>query len=120
MIVTLDPERGTAPYEQIRAQIEGFIRAGTLKPGAQLPSVRQLAGDLGVAPGTVARAYRELEEAGLVVANGRRGTQVSSEPPALAANEQRQRVRRAASEYIAIGKQLGLSRADLIAALRDA
>ena len=69
------------PYDQIRGQIIAMISAGTLAPGMRLPTVRDLAGDLRVAPGTVARAYKELEAAGWVVAAGRRGTTVAPDPP---------------------------------------
>lgn len=65
------------PYEQIRAQIAGHIAAGTLAPETRLPTVRDLASDLGVAAGTVARAYRELEAADLVVSRRRHGTSVA-------------------------------------------
>lgn len=56
------------PYEQLREQIAGLIATGLLQAGQRLPPVRQLAADLGLAGGTVARAYRELEQAGLVEA----------------------------------------------------
>lgn len=64
------------PYEQLRAQIAGLITVGVLRPDDRLPSVRQLAADLGLAGGTVARAYRELEQAGLIEGRGRHGTVV--------------------------------------------
>lgn len=69
------------PFEQIRAGVAGLIRQGHLAPGTRLPTVRSLAADLGVANGTVARAYRELEAAGLVTGEGRRGTAVAAAPP---------------------------------------
>ena len=71
-------EAGTAPYEQVRTQLADAIVAGRLGPGTRLPTVRGLADDLGLAANTVARAYRELERAGLVVTRGRRGTFVAS------------------------------------------
>lgn len=69
------------PFEQIRAGIAALIGAGQLMPDDRLPTVRSLAADLGVANGTVARAYRELEAAGFVVGRGRRGTAVAADPP---------------------------------------
>lgn len=72
------------PFEQIRAGVAGLIRQGDLAPGTRLPTVRSLAADLGVANGTVARAYRELEAAGLVDGQGRRGTAVAAAPPPTA------------------------------------
>ncbi|MBT1163740.1 GntR family transcriptional regulator [Bifidobacterium felsineum] len=56
----------TPVYEQIRAQIESMVKAGSLRNGDKLPSVRQLAGDLRLAPGTVAKAYAELAENGII------------------------------------------------------
>lgn len=56
----------TPVYEQIRGQIEAAIRGGGLQGGDKLPSVRQLAGDLRIAPGTVAKAYAQLAEQGMI------------------------------------------------------
>jgi DNA-binding transcriptional regulator YhcF (GntR family) len=78
VILEIDPASAVPPFEQMRAQITGLITGGTLPPGTQLPPIRQLAGDLGLAPGTVARAYRELEQAGLVASRGRHGTRVTA------------------------------------------
>ena len=55
-ILAVDPEIDIAPYQQIEEQIRGLIQRGDLSPGMVLPTVRQLAGDLNVAPNTVARA----------------------------------------------------------------
>ncbi|MDN6169301.1 MAG: GntR family transcriptional regulator [Micrococcaceae bacterium] len=64
------------PYDQIRQQIPEAIGSGKLVPGTRLTSVRALAGRLGVAVNTVARSYRELEQAGAVQTRGRHGTVV--------------------------------------------
>ncbi|MEU4605906.1 GntR family transcriptional regulator [Kribbella sp. NPDC023972] len=74
MDITVDPVAATPPYEQVRAQIEGLIRAGQLARGTRLPTVRQLSLDLGLAVNTVARAYKELEADRLVETRGRNGT----------------------------------------------
>ena len=76
-MITVDPGSALPPGEQIRAQIEALIKAGELAPDARLPSVRQLAADLRVAAGTVARAYKELEQAGLVRTGRAAGTRVN-------------------------------------------
>ncbi|MET1035720.1 MAG: GntR family transcriptional regulator [Arthrobacter sp.] len=66
------------PYEQIRLQILDAIASGRLVAGTRLTPVRALAGRLGVAANTVARAYRELEQAGAVSTRGRNGTVVEA------------------------------------------
>lgn len=80
--VTLDLLSAVPPYEQIRTQIATLIRVGELADGSRLPTVRALAIDLGVAAGTVARAYKELESSGLVVSRRRAGTMVTAPQPA--------------------------------------
>ena len=74
MILAIDPASATPAYEQIRDQVVAGIADGALRPGTRLPTVRQLAGDLGLAANTVARAYRELEAEGHVATRGRNGT----------------------------------------------
>src|SRR4051794_31810148 len=76
MILEVDLASAVPPYEQIRAQVTALVRAGALEAGARLPPIRQLAAALGVASGTVARAYRELESDGVVATRGRNGTTV--------------------------------------------
>ncbi len=76
--VVVDPASREAPFEQVRAQVEALIRSGRLVPGDRLPTVRALAVDLGLAANTVARAFKELEAAGLVETRGRAGTVVAS------------------------------------------
>lgn len=74
IVDTTDP---TPPYEQLRRQLADLIGAGVLQPGARLPPLRQLAADLGLAVGTVGRAYAELEGAGLLTSRRGAGTRVS-------------------------------------------
>jgi len=82
MWTTIGSDSTVPIYEQIIGQVVGVIASGGLKPGDMLPSVREMAGKLLVNPNTVARAYGELERAGLV--ESRRGTGMLVLPEAAA------------------------------------
>lgn len=69
-------------FDQLRTQIIDGVRDGRLTPGTRLPTVRDLAGQLGLAVNTVARSYRELESAGVLETRGRFGTFVARVDPA--------------------------------------
>lgn len=106
--VTIDPLDPTPPFEQVRHQFTLLIETGQLKVGERLPSVRQLAGDLGLAAGTVARAYRELEAAGLVVTRRGGGTRVA--PQTTSGTEAvRALLAEAAGDYLTRALALGAS-----------
>jgi GntR family transcriptional regulator len=77
MILRVDARSAVPPYEQVRAQVATMVATGVLPVGTRLPPIRQLAKDLGLAGGTVARAYRELEAAGVIVTRGRHGSFVA-------------------------------------------
>jgi DNA-binding transcriptional regulator YhcF (GntR family) len=80
VILRIDATAPTPPYAQLLDQLTTMIRTGVLAEGHQLPPIRHLANDLGLAPNTVARVYRELEGAGLVRTRGRHGTVVAAIP----------------------------------------
>jgi DNA-binding transcriptional regulator YhcF (GntR family) len=114
VVETTDP---TPPYEQLRRQLADLIGGGSLPAGERLPPLRQLAGDLGLAVGTVARTYRELEAAGLIVSRRGGGTRVADPPSGPARSEA---VRDAAEAYVRQARRLGADRADITAALHAA
>ena len=65
------------PYEQVRREIVEQVRGGELRPGDRLPAIRAHAADLGLAAGTVARAYKMLEEAQIIVTRRGAGTTIA-------------------------------------------
>lgn len=117
MIIDVDPSAATPPYEQVRQQISTMIQAGTLAEGAQLPPIRQLAADLALAPGTVARAYTELERAGLVASRRRRGTVVAAHTD-LPVSARAEQLDGAARAYALAAHRLGVDAATAVTAAR--
>jgi len=113
--IVVDVESGVAPWRQVRDQLTGLITTGWLPIGSRLPTIRQLAGDLGLAPGTVARAYRELETSGVLRTGRRQGTAVVALPPvhpdALAG---------AAAEFARVARSLGVDVDTAVVAVREA
>lgn len=103
----LDAHDPTPPYEQLRRQMATAIASGALEAGTRLPTVRQLAADLGVAAGTVMRAYAELESGGLVTTRRGGGTAVASAPQALSADERERQLASAAAAFVAQARLLG-------------
>ncbi len=99
----LDEGSSVPPFEQIRLRILDLAASGALPVGAKLPSVRSLAASLGVAANTVARSYRELEQAGIVLTAGRGGTSVASGGDVMGA-----RAAEAAESYAAAVRELGI------------
>jgi GntR family transcriptional regulator len=118
--ITIDLETATPPYEQVQAQISALIAVGELQPGTRLPTVRSLAGDLGVAAGTVARAYRELEAAGVVTTHRRQGTVVAHSSPRSrqARPAGTPEVLAAVEHLVAEGRRAGLDDRTLLALLQ--
>lgn len=109
-MIRIDAESPVPPFEQVRLRLAEQMADGTLPVGTRLPTIRALADELRLAANTVARAYRELEAAGLVETRGRAGTFVS------AAGEQRLVLAQAAADRFAQAvRDLGLSREEALA-----
>lgn len=117
MILRVDPESPVPPYEQIRSQIATMASSGVIKEGSRLPSIRQLASDLGLAGGTVARAYRELEREGVITTRGRHGTFVEKVSPRASIDRELQA---AARSFVVRATQLGADATQGVASIQRA
>jgi DNA-binding transcriptional regulator YhcF (GntR family) len=106
--VRVDPDGARPLFDQLRLQIIEGVRDGRLPGGTRLPTVRELAGQLNMAVNTVARAYRELEAAGILETRGRFGTFVARVDPADAA------MATAAHTFASAAKALGIGKADAL------
>jgi DNA-binding transcriptional regulator YhcF (GntR family) len=117
VILEVDPAAALPPYEQLRQQVTAHVLGGGLAPGDRLPSIRQLANDLGLAAGTVGRAYRELEADGVVTTHGRHGTVVQGPPRRTAPSDE---LIEAARSYAGQASRTGASLEDALTAVRVA
>jgi len=116
--VTVDILDPTPPYEQLRRQLAELIGSGVLSPGDRMPPVRQLAADLGLAVGTVARTYRELEQAGYVRSRSGGGTRVATTAPAPLTPQRA--LEEAAAAYLDRARVLGITAEGAVETVRRA
>jgi DNA-binding transcriptional regulator YhcF (GntR family) len=115
--IVVDTDSGLAPWRQVHDQVVRAVTTGALPEGTRLPPIRQLARDLGLASGTVARAYRELEAAGWVATARARGTVVTvpSDRP-----DREALLRAAAATFAAHARDLGADLNTTLDAVRAA
>lgn len=109
MIISVDPDAPMPVYEQICEQVLRMVVAGTLAPGARMPTIRQLANDLDLAKGTVAKAYGQLEAGRVLETFGHRGTFIAASPiPATGSGTSvEEALLGAADAYVLAARQLG-------------
>ncbi len=105
MFFDVEPDSGVPIYDQIVAQVTFAVASGAVEPGTLIPSVRELGPRLLVHPNTVARAYQELERAGVVTAKRGVGMEVTPEAPRLCRARRQEivrgRIRQALREAVA-------------------
>jgi DNA-binding transcriptional regulator YhcF (GntR family) len=119
--VRVDDTSDRSIYEQIVAQVQEAIATGALAPGERLATVRQLADELDIAPGTVARAYAELERLGVVVTEGARGTRVAPrQSPGMSETERPETLVGLLRPVVVAAFHLGASARELREALEKA
>jgi DNA-binding transcriptional regulator YhcF (GntR family) len=106
--VSVDQHAARPLFDQLRTQIIDGIRDGRISPGTRLPTVRELAGQMSLAVNTVARAYRELEAAGILETRGRFGTFVARVDPSDAA------MATAAHTFASAARALGVDKASAL------
>ena len=108
MIIAIDQASPVPIFEQLRASVRRLVVTGALPVGTRLVTVRQLAADLGIAPGTVLRALRELESEGIVESRGRHGTFVCGVPTAIQRTGRERRLHEAAAAYASVAAELAV------------
>ncbi len=118
MDIHISPHGDVPIYEQIISQVKHLVASGRLAPGEELPAIRVLAERLTVNPNTVARAYRELELAGVVTKRRTAGTYVSADAAPLARRERLKLLTARVDALLAEARQLGVRTEDVVELLR--
>ena len=119
-MISVEAGSPVPPFEQVRAQLARQISDRTLAAGTRLPTVRRLAADLGLANNTVARAYRELESAGLVSSRRGGGTRVSATAPSLSDPERQRLLRSHARTFVQQATLLGADEQQILDTIAQA
>lgn len=118
--IQLDFRSGTPIYTQIVEQVKQQVVSGGLKPGDQLPTVRALALELRVNFNTVARAYRLLDEAGIISTQQGRGTYILDVPPPERTDKLRQQALEVLTrDYLSEAHRLGCSPNEITKTLKE-
>jgi GntR family transcriptional regulator len=120
MEITIHTASPEPVYEQIVRQIQDRVASGELAPGAPLPTVRQLAGDLQLNRNTVARAYKQLEDRGVILTAGRKGTFVRDNASREVERIKSNRAERSVRQLVAALRGDGLSRTEIETLFNDA
>src|SRR6059058_2378365 len=114
MHIRVSPTDGVPIYLQIVNQVKYLVASGRLAPGEELPPIRTLAERLLINPNTVARAYRELEAAGVVEKRKTAGTFVSDAGSPLARRERMKILTERVDALLAEARQMDVSLEELI------
>jgi len=114
MIPSIDIHSSVAVYVQIENHVQFAVAAGRLKPGDQLPSVRELSERLGVNPNTVAKSYRDLEVMGLLYTRRGMGVFINKGIEAKCREDCRKRLIARLHEVTAEAKSAGMARKDVL------
>ena len=115
----IDDRSGVPVYRQMMDQFIYYVAGGTLRPGDQIPSIRELAAALGVNPTTVVKAYTELERAGFVEKRHGKGAFIAANAQALTTAEQEDALRRAAKQLAVEATQMHMSTPKVIDVVRE-
>lgn len=120
LLFQIDPHSGVPVYRQIMDQVRYHLAAGTLVPGQQLPSIRELARTLAVNPTTIVKAYTELEHENIIDLQRGRGAFIHPHPPTMNPVQRRQRLLQLAEQLAVEARQMGADDEEIHNAIQQA
>ena len=118
--IRVDPTLPAPIWSQIEESVRYLVASGALRPGATVPSVRDLARDQKVNPNTVAKAYQRLVESGILETRRGEGTFVAERPPAMPPGEKARVLQEGATRYSTLAVNLGATRSEAVSTLQAA
>jgi GntR family transcriptional regulator len=118
--IRVDPTLPSPIWSQIEESVRYLVASGALRPGATVPSVRDLARDQRVNPNTVAKAYQRLVESGILETRRGEGTFVAERPPSMAPGEKARILQEGATRYSTLAVNIGATRGEAVSTLQAA
>lgn len=112
--LTVDPSDAVPLWKQIEGNVRRLVASGALRPGAAVPSVRDLARELSINPATVAKGYQRLVDAGILSVRRGEGTFVAERPPAPPRGEREKELEGGAMRYAALAVTLGVANEEAV------
>jgi len=116
--LTVDPSDAVPLWKQIEGNVRRLVASGALRPGAAVPSVRDLARELSINPATVAKGYQRLVDAGILSVRRGEGTFVAERPPAPPRGEREKELEGGAMRYAALAVTLGVANEEAVERVR--
>ena len=118
ILINLDYQSRTPIYEQIVTNIERYVAVGVLKPNEQMPSIRELASNLGINPNTVKKAYDILENKKVIVSMSTKGTYISDKTDEVLENKKKDEIEKL-NKQIKLLLSLGISKKELVDVIKN-
>lgn len=112
--LSVDPTDAVPLWKQIEENVRRLVASGALKPGAAVPSVRDLARELSINPATVAKGYQRLVDAGILAVKRGEGTFVAEKPPAISRGDRDKELEGCALRYASLAVTLSASNEEAV------
>ncbi len=112
--LSVDPSDAVPLWKQVEENVRRLVASGALRPGAAVPSVRDLARDLSINPATVAKGYQRLVDAGILAVKRGEGTFVADKPPVPSRGEREKELEGGALRYASLAVTLGAANEEAV------